>query len=129
MGTPIAIKSNKQRTVAESSTEAELIALNESVDLILWCKEILEFLGYNQQCIPIFQDNTSTITQAYMGTPSKNARRRYVDVKYFKIKEYLDMGILKLEYLPTDDHPADLQASIRGGQQLKRARIRMGLNE
>jgi hypothetical protein len=64
-----------------------------------------------------------------MGTPSKNARRRYVDVKYFKIKEYLDAGELKLEHLPTGDHPADLQASIRGGHQLKRARVRMGLNE
>ena len=42
LGPPIAIKSNKQRMVADSSTEAELIALHDSLDLLMWCRKIMD---------------------------------------------------------------------------------------
>ena len=113
--------------VADSSTEAELIALHESLDLLMWCRKIMEFMGRDQPTMPIYQDNTSTITQSYLGGPSKHSKKRFIDIKYFKVKEYLETEDIELRYLRTKDQPADFQASIRAGSEFKGWRNIMGI--
>jgi hypothetical protein len=68
----------------------------------------------------VFQDNTSTITIAYiMGRSSSHAKRRFIEIRYFWFKEYLNGGFAKLDYLRSEDHPADLLASVRSGAEFK----------
>jgi hypothetical protein len=108
--------SSKQTTVALSSTDAETIGLSDKADRLLLCKERLTFLGFPPELpMTICQDNTSTITMAYMGRPSANARRRYIDIRYFWIKQYLDNNTFKLVYCPSALMYADVLASIRSG--------------
>ena len=77
----------------------------------------MEFLQIKQQqpFIVYQEDNTSTITIAYMGRSSSHAKRRFIEIRYFWFKEHLDAGFAKLEYLASADHPADLLASVRTG--------------
>ena len=116
-GFPILFKSLKQKTVSRSSTEAELIAMFEGLDYLLWIREIHTFLGYDntEEPITIFQDNTSSITLAYMGRTSSRSNSKYMNLKYFWIKEYLDAHTVTLRYLPTDQMLADFFASPRTG--------------
>ena len=67
----------------------------------------------------VFQDNTSTITIAYMGRSSSHAKRRFIEIRYFWFKEHLDGGFAKLDYLRSEDHPADLLAGVRSGAEFK----------
>jgi hypothetical protein len=109
-------KSIRQRLVSTSSTEAELIAIHDGLDFILWIRRVLEFLGYPQECTTVYQDNTSTITIAYMGRGSAHGHTRHIDLRYYFIKQFLDAQTLRLQYLPSGKMIADFLASPRTGQ-------------
>jgi len=117
-GPPVEWGSTKQKSVASSSTEAELIGLSDKADSLLLLRSRMKFLGVHEMGpIEIFQDNTSTVTISYMGRPSAAARRRYIDIRYFWFKQYLDAKILSLVYCPSRVMYADALASIRAGQE------------
>jgi len=116
-GPAIGWSSGKQKSVASSSTNGELISLSDKADGLLATQAKLEFLQVRVQLpMEIHQDNTSTITISYMGRPSAHARKRYIDIRYFWFKQYLDNGTLKLVYCPTAVMWADALASVRFGQ-------------
>jgi hypothetical protein len=116
-GFPLICKSKKQKVVSRSSTEAELIAVFEGLDFLLYIRRLHEFFGYlsDEQPIVIHQDNTSAMTLAYLGMSASGSNSKFMDLKYFWIKEYLESKMFKLEYLPTDAMIADLYASPRIG--------------
>jgi hypothetical protein len=123
-GFPIYCKSQKQKVVSRSSTEAELIAMfHDGMDYLLYIRRLHEFFGYKQQDpITIYQDNTSAMTMAYMGKSSSGSVSKFMDLKYFWIKDYLDQKLFQLKYLPTDAMIADFFASPRIGSAFRSMR-------
>jgi hypothetical protein len=121
-GSPVVFKSSKQKMVSKSSTEAELIAVFDGMDYLLWIREVILFLGYDTDPITVFQDNTSSITLAYMGRTSANSNSKYMDLRYFYVKQYLDAGTITMKYLPTNQMVADFFASPRYGGTFKELR-------
>jgi hypothetical protein len=59
-GCPINM-SNKQKINIHSSTEAEVVGVNDMLTLILWTRLFLEAQGINVEDNIIFQDNMSSI--------------------------------------------------------------------
>jgi len=117
-GVPIVWKSLKQKVVSLSSTSAELIGLSDMFDLLQCAHELADFIHARQQTpFTVFQDNTSTITIAYMGRSSSHAKRRFIEIRYFWFKEHLEAKFAELVYLASSDHPADLLASVRSGAE------------
>jgi hypothetical protein len=122
-GFPLYCKSIKQKVVSRSSTEAELIALFTGMDYLLYFRRLVIFLGYTpKEPIIIMQDNTSAITMAYMGKTSSGSKCKFMELKYFWIKDYLDSKIFELKYLNTDEMIADLMASPRIGNAFRSMR-------
>jgi hypothetical protein len=121
-GNSILCKSLKQKSVATSSTEAELMGIFDGLDYLIWIRNVLEFLGYPQGTTTIFQDNTSTITMAYMGRGSSGSKTRHIDIKYFYIKQFLDSKDLEIDHLGRDNMTADFFASPRQGTVFRRFR-------
>ena len=112
----IECKSSKQKLNSLNTAECELIALSDSADTLLDVGRKLAFFGIKvNNPMTLFQDNTSTITIAYMGRPSANAKRRFIDIRYFWLKQYLDNRIIALKYIPSKSQLADPAASIRIG--------------
>ena len=104
-------KSLKQKVTTVSSTSAELIGVSDM------SHELAEFIQARQETpFTVFQDNTSTITIAYMGRSSSHAKRKFIDIRYFWFKEHLEAKFAELAYLASGDHPADLLASVRSGE-------------
>ena len=119
-GVPFVWKSLKQKVVSLHSTSAELIGLSDMFDLLQCGAELMAFLQIGQRRpFTVYQDNTSTITIAYMGRSSSHAKRRFIEIRFMWFKEHLDAGFAKLEYLSSADHPADLLASIRSGSEFR----------
>ena len=58
----VIIKSGKQKSTADSSTESELMALHEAAKYICWAADVYSELGYEVRPVEIFQDNKSSIT-------------------------------------------------------------------
>ena len=111
MNTPLSASlvalSKKQSVVAKSSTEAELIALDAGAEIA----ERFQMLLYEFKMVKkpgvVYQDNKSTILLAEAGRPLSRATK-HIKVRYFSIKEKLDQGLFKIEYLPTEEMVADI---------------------
>ena len=92
-GFPIAIKSHKQKIVATSSCEAELVGLHDCLDLVMWCREIMDFMGIPQKTTKVHVDATSTITQAHLGRPARNrsrwAQQRHLPARHLQRRRHL----------------------------------------
>jgi hypothetical protein len=112
----VLFKSWTQKIVTPSSTDAELVALSDMADngFLVW-SYLKFFFDRVDKTIVVRQDNTSTITIAYLARPSMHSRRRYIDIRYFWFKQHLDNRRIVLEYCPSPKMTADLLASIRYG--------------
>jgi len=97
----------KQTIVALSSTEAEYVAASEACRDILWFRSYLSNLGWSQPPSTIlFQDNLSCMDIA--NNLDNNERTKHIDIKYHFIKDHINKGTLKMEYLPTTEMTADI---------------------
>ena len=77
LGKGVAIAmSSKQKLNTRSSTEAELVALDDSIGMILWTKRFLEAQGYKGVKHVIDQDNQSTLKLAKNGRTSAGKRTK-----------------------------------------------------
>ena len=120
-GGPIFAKSSKQKLVTKSSTEAELVGLSDSATQVIWTRNFLAAQGYDMAPATIKQDNQSTLALAAKGR-STSERTRHVNIRYFFVKDRVDSGELKLEYLPTADMVADILTKPLQGQTFIRLR-------
>jgi hypothetical protein len=111
-----AFVSSKQPVVAKSVGEAELIAENKIGDYVEWSRELLEELGYPQDCVPMYVDSTCAMQMLNQGTGSFK-RAKHIKVRFFWMKDLIDQGKIKLIYVPTDELVADvLTKPMSGGK-------------
>ena len=90
--------------VARSSTEAELIALGDSIPILLWMRLYLLAQGYvGLPPIAVFQDNLSTIA---LGR-SSSSRTRHIDIRYFFVHDKLESGEVDVRAIGTLDMTGD----------------------
>jgi Reverse transcriptase (RNA-dependent DNA polymerase) len=106
-GGPISWASRRQRTVAQSTTEAEYMATAEAVKETIWWRR---FLGELEQPtdspIPLYSDNAGSISLAH--NPEHHARTKHIDVKYHLTREHLQLGTISLKRVPTKENTADV---------------------
>lgn len=119
----ILIKSIKQKTVADSSAEAELIALHECVKHLLYCISLYEELGYIQQGVPVYQDNQAVIKLSNEEPVNFKGRSKFINRKYFSVHEHVENGEIKLVYVGTDKNVSDFLTKSHQGNKFKRFRI------
>ena len=118
---PIFVRSAKQKLVARSSTEAELIGLADSVTQVIWCREFLAAQGYRMPEAIIYQDNQSTITLAEKGKSTSDATR-HINVRFFFINEKINNKEIKLVHKGTNEMLADLLTKPLQGNLFRRLR-------
>ena len=82
--------SSKQKLVARSSTESELIGVHDGLPLIMWSKQFMEAQGYPIKDVILYQDNKSTILLEKNGRASSSKRTKHINIRYFYIKDRVD---------------------------------------
>ena len=97
----------KQKLVARSSTESELIGVHDMLPQILWTRKFLKHQGIKVTDNVMMQDNTSTILLSENGRLSGSKRTKHIDICYFFIKDKIRMGEVRVEYCPTEKMIAD----------------------
>jgi hypothetical protein len=100
-------KSAKQKVVSKSSTEAELIALSDSLSMILWTRNFLEDLKIKFSDVVVHEDNTSTIALITKGLATSDSMK-HVKVRTFLMKQHIDSGEIKVVHCNSDAMWADL---------------------
>jgi len=93
---------NKQKINTKSSTESELVGVDEFLPQVLWTRYFLEGQGYQITENIIKQDNRSTILLAKNGRGSSSKRTKHINIRYYFIKDRIDCGEASIEYCPTE---------------------------
>ena len=123
-GGPVFTKSSKQKLNSKSSTEAELIALSDSSSQVIWTRDFLIAQGYSIAAATIYQDNQSTIALIAKGR-STSEKSRHINIRFFFVKDRVDAGEVKVEYLPTGAMIADVLTKPLQGALFKELRDKL----
>ena len=100
--------STRQKLNTRSSTEAELVGIDDLMSMILWSRLWLQEQGYKLGPSTIHQDNQSTMLMAKNGRRSSGKRTRHLNIRYYFVKDKIDSGDIELQYCPTKDMIADI---------------------
>ena len=105
-GCPISL-SLKQKLNTRSSTEAELVGVNDAMSVILWTRMFLESQGFPVSDNVVYQDNQSTMKLQNNGKRSSGKKTRHIDIRYYFITDNIRRKQVRVEYCPTDMMHAD----------------------
>jgi hypothetical protein len=117
--------SNKQKLNTRSSTEAELVGVDDAMPRILWTRYFLKAQGYDTQPSTLFQDNQSTILLANNGTTSSSKRTRHIDIRYYFITDRVKKNEITIEYCPTKEMIGDFFTKPLQGALFYKLRARV----
>ena len=109
--------SRKQKLNTRSSTEAELVGVDDIVVMILWTKLFLEAMGYEIDQNIVYQDNKSTILLEQNGKRSSGNRTRALNIRYFFLTDQIERGNVSVEYCSTDDMWSDFMSKPLQGRK------------
>jgi hypothetical protein len=114
---PILFKSKKQTSLAQSSTEAEIIALFEGVRHLMLLVNLLEELGIKvNKPIPVWEDNMAVI-ELISSDKILKGNARFIDRKYFATRNNVQNGDIALHYVDTSVQVADCLTKAISGQR------------
>jgi len=98
--------SKRQATIALSTAEAEYISAASCYTQLLWMKHQLEDYQITENCIPIYCDNTAAICLSK--NPILNSRAKHIEIKHHFIRDYVQKGVLNIQFIDTDHQWADI---------------------
>ena len=113
-GGPVSWKSKMQSCIAQSTAEAEYIAASESSKEAKWLRLIvgvfehkgIEPSSIDMDATPIGCDNQAAI--AIIDNPRCSARTKHIELRYHLVRDYMQRGVVKFHYVPTQCNIADL---------------------
>ena len=111
------ILSKKQKLNSRSSTESELIGVDDAATQILWTKLFVEAQGYPVEKNILYQDNKSSILLETNGRESAGKRSRALNIRYFFMTDQVKKGNVSIEYCPTDKMWGDFMSKPLQGQK------------
>ncbi|XP_062191318.1 secreted RxLR effector protein 161-like [Phragmites australis] len=94
--------SQKQKTVALSSCEAEFMAATAAACQALWLRSLLgELTGEEHKAVKLFVDNKSAI--ALMKNPVFYGRSKHIDTKFHFIHECVEECQIEVDFICTEE--------------------------
>ena len=100
--------SNKQKLNTRSSTEAELVGVDDIIAKVLWTKLFMEDQGFEIDQNIVYQDNKSAMLA--------------LNIRYFFVTDQIEKDLLTVEYCPTGEMVADYFTKPLQGAQFKKFR-------
>jgi hypothetical protein len=99
-------KSKSQKSVTLSSTEAEYVSISEISKDLVFVKNVLDFLEIDfHKPIKLHVDNIGAIYMADNGMSGN--RTKHVDVRYHYVRELIEDGIVKVEFVRSEENDSD----------------------
>ena len=111
--------SSKQKNNTKSSTEAELVGVNDGLPQVAWTRYFLEAQGYKIHDSVVKQDNMSSMLLENNGKGSSSKRTKHMAVRYFFITDRINAKEVRVEYCPTDMMIADYFTKALQGKQFR----------
>ena len=105
-GFPI-VTSTKQKLNTRSSTETEIVGVDDCMPAVLWTRYFMEAQGYGIQENIVYQDNKSAILMEKNGKASSSKRTKHINIRYYFVTDRIQKKDLTVEWCPTGDMIGD----------------------
>lgn len=106
-GGMISWSSERQKSVALSTTESEYVAAAHAMKELIWLRQLIsELLLTNIRKPTFYMDNQSAIR--LVKNPEFHKRTKHINVRYHFIREHFENGDFDLEYISTNEQLADV---------------------
>ena len=106
-GALVAVRSVMQKIVALSSAEAELIALVLCIQEMMYVKKLIEAIEL-QVKLPMLVECDNKATVDLVNGHSTSSETKHIDVRYMYARELKEAGIIKRQWIPTEENEADM---------------------
>jgi len=117
-GSPINM-SLKQKLNTRSSTEAEVVGVNDGLTIALWVRLFPEAQGIEVEDNIIFQDNMSSILLEKNGKRSSGRNTKHMEIRYFFVTDNVSRKRVRVEHCPTKLMWADFFTKPSQGSQFR----------
>ena len=126
---PVEWGSRRQALPAQSTAEAEYIAMLEPAKSILWLRWLLKQLGIKslitEYSSTLFGDNNAAHNIA--SNPVSGQRTKHIALKYHYIRALVEAGVISLEHVDTLENVSDIFTKALGNAKFdKLAPIALG---
>ena len=105
-GCAISWKATLQSTIAQSTTEAEYMAIAEAVKEAIWLKSLVSEITFESISITVHCDSQSAIhltkDQMY------HERAKHINIRYHFVRDVFAKGDISIKKIGTADYPADM---------------------
>jgi hypothetical protein len=128
MGTGFSLdKSTKHKLNTRSSTESEIVAVNDLIPQILWARLFMKAQGFAVSNNILYLDNKSAMLLETNGQALSSNRIRHIEIRYYYVANQVAKGDLRVVWCPTDVMIADfLTKPLQGKAFVKFCNLLLG---
>ena len=123
-GGPVTWQSKNQTSVALSTMEAEYMALAAETQVAIWLRMVLEELGV-QMAGPVVIREDNKACQMFADHAGNFSRTKHIDVRYHFVRERVERGDIRVDYVSTDEQVADIFTKALPREPFKKHRARL----
>ena len=100
--------SRTQECVTLSTSEAEYVALGDTVKELLFLRQVWRFMlpGKGMPCFPIFEHNQGAVQLSQNPVPNSNSK--HIDVRHHFLRELVCQGDISVSHVPSEYQHADI---------------------
>ena len=120
-GFPLA-NTTKQKLNTRSSTESELVAVDDCMPSICWTRYFMLSQGYEIAENILYQDNRSAILLEKNGKASSSKRTKHINIRFFFVTDRVANDELSVRWCPTGAMIADFWTKPLQGALFKKFR-------
>lgn len=124
-GNPISWTSKKQSIVAQSTTEAESVAMNLCAKQVRWLSTLILGLGITINKPKIKNDNQGA--NFISKEAQLNPNSRHIEIRFQYIRDLVQKSLISVEHTPSEDMIADILTKPLGYVKVIQARLQLHL--
>ena len=114
--------STKQKLNTRSSTESELVAMDQMMPAILWTRLFLEAQGHGVTENVVYQDNQAAILLEKNGKASSGKRTKHINMRFFFVTDRIAKRNISVGWCPTGDMTGDFLTKPTQGALFRKFR-------
>ena len=127
-GNTVMWQSSKQRCTSGSTLESEYISYEKAARNTLWINNLLTAILPKTKCLPAITwcDNQACLS-SLRDEFSRSDRLRHIDISYRFVRELVQRGTFKVDYVSSGQNSADVMTKALGGNMVESATILLGM--